>query len=770
MAAYKQTRIHWEFGFGKVTDVLIFADSYNGVLDIDNAVEVNVFDIDDTEETINAGAEVFKESEIRFKLLGTLAKAPEDFDAINFVLSATDAATPVFCARIINPSTPLQPADVDFRGRVRTDFSGESKKWKRTGEYGTVVEYWRDYNGSATVFDLKELLSKKVKDVVPSIDAAWIQDNVTDHLAWFSHDTRQARFADMVALSSVIQKLLDVAITVPGTTVTYIGGVTDLTGWVARYHVQHIDGKHIRYPQAPGTGHPNVPRPFSIHVTDHTDQFQIKTYGTDLYSPYVNWRLVKPEKGGEKFSWEDWTLAQLILYIAYTFGLFVEFRYVDNFNVQIIYTNRQTVGSNRTYFSDPVKDKVDMKATPPKDNQTTNAIQGACNQYVKEGWRYYHYVEEGWFEQKYSPSKPEESGEFLPVTCSPSWVFLENRGGDDGYSFKKENRSALMPVNAIWYEQGSRSSKGSVSYRLGGWPEYNMSETQTGLFFKVLGRPDSDGYEYGVEGQQILAPLAKFSVLLNGQYLFFDSFADFVNFLNERGELFYEREQQLTIPGLCQFRNSEGGPNSWQACRVGNVIELNAIDLIITKVRRKKFETELTIHRASEYADFGNPFGGLLPNAEEADASAPAPVPPPEAVAGAKVVQETETAGEELASFLIVKRGADGFVYKASATKADQNDLLGMTLDGYTVEEELEPDVPDIRVVRSGPVYVGNVGVAMGLQAGDKLYLRTSATGVNWSNKRLTGKTSTEDLYCSFGRAINSSYIYVDNFDCWHFI
>src|SRR5688500_622677 len=121
MPTYKSTFEFWADGETTITrDIFVISDTYAGLASYTTATEVDndIFDWANTKSDLDGASGEFLETELELQVDETRAVTANDFNALAFFKDAQDITVKRFVGRLINPNTPLQQDDWDFRGRI----------------------------------------------------------------------------------------------------------------------------------------------------------------------------------------------------------------------------------------------------------------------------------------------------------------------------------------------------------------------------------------------------------------------------------------------------------------------------------------------------------------------------------------------------------------------------------------------------------------------------------------------------------------------------
>lgn len=763
MAAYKNTRTFEEDGNGTVSDVLIFAETYAELAEIDDATEVDIFDTEGDSEALDSTNSVYQSSELKFTIKETsiwsedATRTADNQDARDFVLTAQATGSQVFCARLINGTTPTASADeFAFRGTVRSDMEADDDDWTEGDEYDTDFSPLRTWNCTAQSFDVGTLLSQKVRDVVwldpdpdvigvygKLIDSDWEAAHVADRLAYFFRDIdryglREVRFGNIVALSDVLDKLFEL-ISVNGVTLTYEATDTDLYTWPAFYLPILKEGPTdpldlcIRYCDsffAGLTTAVQVPRPWRLLGSN---TFLLRTGGTDYgTAPWINYNLIYPNQDEEPLSWWRYTVVELLYSLAYGFGMFLDIEYTDTTHATVKFTSRASLGVRTVAIRDGLSGKIKLSSVSP--TEAADATVGVGAKFVIEGPEYYLY-EKGLL-QAHPTAVPPTEGNFLALTVSPCWCFMTDTGEDAGADMASRYGRALLPHNAVFYDAGSPKNGTGTDGKF--WPEYDARSIHTGLYVKTVGL-DQDAYkEIGVEGEDTWRQVARVVAKIDGKFEYFDTLTAYTARVYQRDQNFYEGEYTIVVPGLMGFTNDLNSTPDWRNIRPGHKFPFGGVDWVVMRINRKKTETEITVHHFDQFAGFASASGSALNSQPSPSALAPVDTKP-RAVTNALSV----TPGVGISALQLVAVDAVGGAVEAEATEAFYNRPLRLALTMY--ESETDPDATAIQVAERGKIWQDTYT----LTPGAKLFLRSGVP--NWTEQALTGANGSERLFLQIG-------------------
>ncbi|RTL16054.1 MAG: hypothetical protein EKK55_24880 [Rhodocyclaceae bacterium] len=728
--AYKTTRTYYEDGFGTVTDVLVVGDTKEAVSDLAAAIETDVFFFEETAEDLDTKAGVFSPAELRFSLLGAAILTASDLSAYEFVLAARNSGTKRFCARFINPASPVVLADYAFFGVVTPKMSAKDLRWEGA-EYATAIAPLREWSCTATTYDAAELLNKDLPTLIEAIEAdtAWLAANVLDRLGYFRRlagtpdfdpaGHREVRFASLVDLGALLQRLLNAAAVGTGITITLLESPTDLFAWPAIFQpFQPLpSGPKLRY--CLNVAHTAWPIPHGVWSGAGR---LLRIGGASTGAMFVSWGLLKPESESTDFSWLKYkTLSELIYALAWNFALYPVFEFTSPTAANMSFRRRSDVESTEVFLRDALDANIDLAPVAPEKNEP---IVGNAMFLCREGEHGYFF--DGGLGQDFEPAKVQE-GDQLPLTVSVTWCMLKDRGSDAGYHFDETGFSALIPHNAVWYD--SPTARAYLADPANGsdhWQEYNREGCHTAIYLKATGPSDATG-EVGVEGLDTWRPVAAIAVQYGGGYPFtgvktYRGLADYVNDVLKRDEIEYEQQYEITVGGLCSFRATVGGASDWRNLKLGRYFTLDGLRYVAVSITRGRTETKLTLHRASRFNEFQDPSGATIDDDPPADVRG-SNLPVQSQVRRSLFMQQYDV-GEEIPQFAAVVL-IEGLAYKARPIAAHYGLFQGIAMTA----SNLTSGVRSITVQKNGRI---NIGTTIALSAeNDRVFLSNGSVNIS---------------------------------------
>ena len=740
MPSYKTTVIIDEDGFGQRTDVLIVSDTSAGLTDVAGAVEVEILAMDSTAEDLDDGTGIQSPHELQFSIIGSAVLTDDDQAAYDFVLAARDVGTKRFIARLINPQSPVVASDFAFRGVVAAGMSATDLKWSG-GEYSTAIQPLREWSCTATSFDAAAVLDKDVKELADTIvsDTAWIAANVQDRLAYFYRPAgvdafghREVRFAKLVGLDVLLQKLLDAASAGSGVTFTFVPTFTDFIGFPAHYQPYTAsDGRKLRYCLVPRENYSQPPIPYKTYPI----AYFLQAGGNQWGSIFVSWRLLTPTQAEERFSWLRYkSVAELLYNLAWGLGMFVDFTYTTPTTIEVRLKRRGEIVSQEVFLRDMTEAKLDIAPIPPAERRS---IVGNAMELCREGA--YQYVFDGGTVQNWDNARPLENGDMLPLTISPTWCLLQNRGGDAKFNFDDEGVPCLLPHNAVFYESpGSRAYLADSANGSDHWQEYNREGLHTAIYIKAQGRPDSEG-EVGVEDLDVWLPIVSVWAGPLDAPQRFETLASYVSHISAWDDAEYEQTYEITVPGVCCFRTAIDGEDDWRNLQLGCFFTLDGLRYVVVSIERKLLETRIRVHRASRFSDFVVPTGV---NEPEEPVSRAEPLVGEQSRVRRTMHIQAQPVGEEIPLFSAVVKSNE-LLYVAKAEERHYDQVIGLAITGSNIAL----GVDHVEVQTSGRITVGSL--ITGAQAGDRIFLRSGTP--NLSKTPLTGKNGSENYYLELG-------------------
>lgn len=758
MPTYQATSTYDEDGFGTVVDRIVISDTYGGLFAA--GTEVNVLDLDSDGEDLEESVGVALDAELTFDLSEVMVETAADDSCVDFVLAAQDTETKRFVARFINPATPPTIDDAAFIGRISAEMAWEDTKW--TGpDFSTTIAPIRAWKCSAGSIDASFFLDKKIKDLVlgnaelgiSAITDDWIATHVADRLAYFystgadGHGHREARWASLVAMQTVLQKLLDQAEGDAGIALTFESTDTDLHAQITRFYAHRLG----RNGYAQGTG--DAMRYVGKYENSRFDgwrsfpdeRIRLKAGGApnDDGSTYLSWRLFKPRKDEESLSyWSYQNLAGLLYSMAFALCSYVRFTYDNSSAIRIRMVPHSGIVAGEIYFGNAIKAGGNTKPVPATD--ASKSYRAAAWDRVVEGDALYTYDGHGFNVVNYNvvPDK----GEMLPLSCAQTVCILQNRGEDAGVSFHGRYQTYL-PHNIVFWD----SATGRSPKALTGMAEFNREALTTAIFVRTTGRND-DG-SVGVSGMTVWAPICWVEHEKAGRW---NALSEIHNQLHGFAEPYFKSEYNITTHGICGFRTTPDGTSDWRNLVIGRKTVLDGAEWTVVGFRRSRRNRDTTL-RLQRVSRFTVSTPGAADGGDQPEGIAQPQTP--NVVEGAVV--RRMPAGEALNQYDIVVYGDDagaGKLYVASAHHSNYRRIAGIVLTSAAEGELVE--VQSAGVVTFDENWAPPAGQSW--DAGTMLYLRAGQTnGGNISTAPLLAASGTEDLYVEVGTVVDFKTILV---------
>lgn len=819
---YKTTTTWEEDGYGIVEDVILVSDNFDDLVNYHLAVEVNLFTKPSVKRAIDLDVGVVSTENMRFFMNAYVAETDDEKDAVDFVLAARDRDVPRYVARILNPGSAPITDETDFLFRGKLDSAMEAKEGKWSGsEYSSTALPETVWQINARVIDLGVILDQKIVDIVEGTDDngdgekengikqlsdfdTWKAEHVKDRLGWFrgtggrdpDKGVRGAYFAKLIRLDTLIQKLLDQAVArIEGVTlnINYVYDTdTDIAVYPARWNCIKVPGEgdsdgtlslryctFVSYSQSESF----YLMPFRTYAGDY---HILKTGGEAQGSPLVSWYLVDPifPSGTEKsFTWINLTLTQLLQRLAYALGMVITLEPVSVTEINLKFDVRSNVGTTEFFIRDKIGDSS-FKQSSYQSNKQQGYI-GAAFSLCTEGPVYYRYDKadvagvdtyflqpderkDDFYRSKIIyTTRPEESDKYLPLTFSPtSCLFGQDIGFDGGYDAASEGYHVLMPHNAVWYE-GSNVDAMQRGKKVGdrevdntaAWVEYNREDVHTAIYIFTTGRADEDG-ETGVEGLEIVSPVAYGVAKINGENVGFQKLGEYNRILFGVDEANYEGNLSFDVPGLNQFRQTPTGPASWKFALPGAKYMRDGVAWVLVEIDFEERRTKLRFQSINRFAYF-QPVSGIE-SLEPIPKARPANIPNPQQIqdTGSGTGSAIPSGNFAKYNLVFVEKGV---MYKATATSDNFDRNLYMALEGFDDEENVPAS--DVRYRSKGRVTLDSAtAAALGLKKNDRLFLRNPGdglAGLNWHTVAPDG-SGGETLFCEWGYAESSTSIVIE--------
>lgn len=757
MATYRQTYSYYEDGYGTVTEIFIISDSYAGLTSTAYS-ECGCFELDELAEDLDVDTGVFASDQLSLTADEFAIETTTDRAAIDFLLSAQNTANRRFVGWVINPANALALVadDFAFRGVVNAAMSADDGAWSGN-DYDTTTAALRVWKITATSVDIAALLEVDLPTIIEAVDSTWRAAKVKDRLGYYKDGDYTARWANLVSWEELVQKLLDVAVSLTyGTgilTITYEPNLTDLRVFPARYYcrtaVKVIPDPHpgnppsvapvvTRYPLRPRASYTLPPEPFTWLPSDRV---QLNAGGTSISfgSLFLSWRLLAPSDEEKDYSWLRYkSLGALIYAVAAGLGCYPEFRYQTQTDIRLKFIPRSQLATTALYFRDATDSTIDVQSLAT-DRDKRKIYGGASWQLVKDGPHQYNY-NGGFYEYLAGLRAPKSDAvELAPLTISPTWCFLEFSGDDRGAVVSGD---VLIPHNVVFWDTATER-KNELD------PRYGRVALHSGMYVTCLGS-EATG-EVGTQSGGVLgiwSPVALADTTLDGLNFVFSEITTWLNRIYHRDDTFYATERQITVPGLCGFRQSPTGGNDWRFARRRCTVTIDGQEFVVVGVTRssKEKETKLRLHHVGRFA-FVDTTPGTLPDA-------PTGGTPDDPTVLTTTTRKMVVGGEDIAAWSVVTIDTDGKAYRANPTRADWGKQHGIALADFDYEVDTVP----IAIQMDGTITLPD-SFPMALTIGKRLYVRLWDGATNLSHNPLTARTSTEDLYLQVGIVVDVNKI-----------
>lgn len=765
MAAYKQTFLHVEEDIGTVADVLVVADDYTDLADLSGAIEVGVFGIESTKHDIDLKTGQVAADELSFTIDETASESTDDSDAIAFVKAALDPGTPRYVARYINPENdPAEPSDTEFVGVIDPAFTATDILW--TGaEYSTTPAPVRRWKLRARPYEIAEILSADMADVCDEIlaDTTWRAANVADRLGYFKDGTREARYAKLVSLRSLVQKILDTAAPV-GFSITYDDSQpTDLYGTPGFFPVWSYAGEYLRV----SFGTVNPPVRFQV-TPDRYYRLQVGGDPDDEGSAFVQERVINPADDEESLSWRQFgTVGEFVAALAANFGLLPRITYTTRTDVVVGMVPRSFALSSAgsVYIRDALTAE---RSYAPVDTDRAKPF-GAQSKGNREGYGTVEMLTETAVQSRsfypWSGSllrfPPGAVSYYLPVTLGGLvfWYSAEfGDGRDNGVDFadlygtnvgeypgggNATIAAVAIPWNVAFYESGSPVTRGGDFH-----PTENLSDhLHAALYVRTVGIDDVGAlgrFGYGTDSLEAYAPVTYFETKVGGfvrtygHHLstgFADWLADVAATVDEAA---FEQSLTIEVPGLCGFRSTPTGSDDWRNLSLLTTTSIDGVDYVISSIERTGTRTKIRLDATSRF-NFEDPEGAAIPDEP--------PAPSTTVVGPTGTTRRSFVAGEDIAAFQVVRVSpSDGQAYVAAPIHTNYRTVVGIAIADAA-------DGDAVVVVQSGRVEIGDLLSGESPSIGDRVFLTTpSGSGTpNLTTVPLLASTGTEDLFVELG-------------------
>lgn len=775
MPTYRNTYSYVEDGIGLVSMLFVMADTYNALFaDEEDCVQTRVFTIGDSSKDLDIGAGMIAEDELDITCDESLAENAGDAEAIDFFLQAQDKTVMRFVATFMQvggiPSVPAV-AKAEFLGVLKPDMKGKVVQYTDAGLYASELNPLREWRATArsfgdavvgdfTVQQLVEGLTEPVYDddgvqtgtthIIAPIgkhingsgeleDDTWISTWVDNYISYYRWDGRSAMFLSMVNLNVVLQKLASqVAVGlmrrgVGEYTVNFQNCETDLKYSPARYN-RFVQGssENIRFL---GSTRRFLDQPPSYTVwADDAQTLQLGTT-TSLVSPFITWRLVKPQGKDEKeHSWYKYkSLADLLYGIAYSFGMFLRM-YSTTANVlEVQFIPRRDIKQARVYIRGAITDDVDVKPAPAEKSERFATF---ATPYAIEGEDAY------WFDNRpeddafnfntqYGFNKSDKynerklAGNPLPLSVSPT-IRDYNGSASDG---------DLQNIMISHLPHNTGLFNGSELPSFEDAPERSAPGLHTAIYMRthILNERVDD------EEAELMLPAARIHAKMYGVDRYWDTISDYLNEVTARDADWYLTERNIDVPFIFGFsNNADGSSSDWTKLKLGSEIILDGVSYITVGIKRN-FAEQRTKIRLQNTARFS--FDHAETIAGRSDGS---PLVTPSNPATTRQ-RPRYLAGESLTAGMVVSIHDDNKVYHALAHNSDYNRIRGIVAKDTDADDWADIILPGECCANYTYEFT----------PGERLFVRNATSGFNLSHEWLTlaEVTEDEDMYVEIGQA-----------------
>lgn len=771
MPTYRQQWTYYEDGFGEVRDVFVMSDTFDGLWST-SVIDVNVFEIESTQQSLDITGGYIVSDELRLNLISAAALTTDDAAAISFALAARDSAVRRYCGRMINPATPIVPAnDFCFQGVLIAAMSGDDLFWGGA-EFDTSPAPLRQWKLTANSMDSRAILSAKTKVIASVIESAWKTTNVADRQAnfrdtpnggypsWYSPRYRHVRYCDLVNLHTLLSKIVEKA-SPPGITLQFFGGTAlDIYGYSAHFAFTTLIGSPdlpLRY--CTSRDLPTIARNIPW-IPGDLRQLRLVPEDGGYGILHVPYSLMATDGIDSVSAWPQRfeTVADLLYSIAQALGMYVEFQYNGTSTITIAFKPRSSVVAGTVYLRDAIGGSINL-----------DLLSGDGNAYLSEAWPHNRegiaqYDVDGGSVVVRDPYQraPSGDGKRLGISISPTFCYLNGQGNDLGIESDEEGSNGwLLPHNCQLYEGNDENAMN----RRGDGTDYqdDTRAIHTALYCTIPGstKTITDGSgthrlgDVGVSALKMWLPIYGIQVSIGGQTKYYESLRHYNSDLDGFDEGFFKAEVEITSPYICSFRSTVGGAMDWRHLAIGNLYVQDGVSYVVVGIERsgEKLETKIKLHAASRFA-FAVPDDNLPGGSPTTDDPA-APQSGLDIIRYAYATSGVVTAGDAVVKL------PSGEVRTMVAYHSDEKLFYGIALDSKVLEAQDNR----IRVQIGGRV---KYSAAFGATTGARAYVRNSGIGgTNISHTPLTDKTATEDLYADLGIWESSSILKLETPTVW---
>lgn len=739
----------------KVFVVVVVADTVAGASDPLSVadIETNILQMSTIKKDLEVSVGAFAVDEIEFTVDESMVSTEDDATALEFILEGQYQESRRFVTVwLFDHAIPAEydPDAADMRGIILPDVSAEEIEWH--GEQWDMnpapLRVWKIKAQSLDVNILDEKLEVMFKQ--PTMSA--IYSSAFSHLSHFKSGGFSVINVLLVSLSDALNHLASVYNSIPDEQRTVSnGGITIEFGEspIQSYSLSPARWNTVDYSlnfEAPNPFNP-VPFPSPVGIADFEDDaFVPVLFGSDPKRDlYVSLSLLFPaltelgEDTGERaYSWLKYeTFSELLFDITRTLGLYIQFSFIENDRVQILFRSRNSLSSNNLEVRDVVSASLDSEASEMSDRKPFVA---RGTRFSNDGRRLLKFNKDNTFFEQERGFVPEGDSERLPLSISPQIAYYDHMIGKVGFAGRGHWQmvTCSLPVNTMTGGNADNANGYEIlhqwarEYWGGHFADFGRRDLTTALYCRRSARNEFiegprdytlyewvdtwrggyfDGQEYGPEATgapDVVVPVGMLHCVIDGEQRDFKTLTAYVNELAARDASFFEREYQIDVPYISGgFRTVGETASSWRALRLGATVTLDGISYNVVGLERDfaQVSTRLRLQSATRSALL--PADGRIPTGEPSETELFIPVSalPLDDIDGMMKV----TASELIGVGVPVAVMDDGQAVEASAHSDFYGKVVGISAQiippsaqGYVYIEGSEVFVPEAEVLPNG--------------------------------------------------------------------
>jgi hypothetical protein len=413
------------------------------------------------------------------------------------------------------------------------------------------------------------------------------------------------------------------------------------------------------------------------------------------------------------------SFTELISAIAQNFGVFAKFYYTDANTLHIQFISRGSMSGSQVYVKDV--EKASRKITG--NSRNAEKFQATSGYLAPTGNDFYIQ------EMKAQPISTLESRGIttdpkkrLLMTISPTTEL--NYDGYDDIAFYDTN--CKFPHNHIAMRL---FPNGDIHLT----PKAERAKNASGLHTAIYMYVDTRDGQIHEEHGSYFTPAAAVTIKIDDIEKSFDKLENYINFLYNRDESYFQSEFNIDMPFWNVFSASSDGSNqSWRNLRFGMIISLDEIDYIINSIKFKgdKCFTSIVCQGAQRFSNIVDP---LVPQIQQ-------PVDMVLDIGHEKI----HTAGSNLSFVNVVSLDVDESVEQSSPAAGNHGKIYGIAMkdtasgNNLIVKTEGIIENPDWEELINDTINAGDI-------------LTLKYPDVSTFNIELNGEMVSGELYCRIG-------------------